>query len=187
MISRDAKSLISNIEIKDERVAKSLILHLMKSLISDAKSLISKMKINDFKTVKIIDSESESIDFREKNRWFHSDRSRHDASFWDVPHLAHARRCWGADRHRSVPSRGPASSPSPHGRNCRATPEKQAHSNKFIRHRLYHADAFMPKKKVTRMWPLGTCTKNSRPSGSQPPGYSQRLVSSSTARSPTTG
>ena len=105
----------------------------------------------------------------------------------DMPHLAHAQRCWGADRRRSVPARAPASSPSPHGSNCRATPEKQAHYNEFIRHRLYHADAFMPKKKVTMMWPLGTCTKNSRPSGSQPPGYSQRLVSSSTARSPTTG
>ena len=139
MISRDAKSLISNIEIKDERVAKSLILHLMKSLISDAKSLISKMKINDFKTVKIIDSESESIDFREKNRWFQSDRSRHDASFWDVPHLAHARRCWGADQRRSVPSRVPASSPSPRGRHCRATPARQAHSNKLMMHRLNNA------------------------------------------------
>ena len=65
----------------------------------------------------------------------------------DMPHLAHAQRCWGADRRRSVPARAPASSPSPHGSNCRATPEKQAHYNEFIRHRLYHADAFMPKKR----------------------------------------
>ena len=38
----------------------------MKSLISDVKSLILNQKIIDFKTVKIIDSESENIDFREK-------------------------------------------------------------------------------------------------------------------------
>ena len=56
--------MISNIEIKDERVSKSLILHLMKSLISDAKSLISKTKIDDFDHVKINDFKSEINDFK---------------------------------------------------------------------------------------------------------------------------
>ena len=54
------KSMISNIEINENRVSKALISHLMKSSISDVKSLISKMKIDDFDHVKNIDSDPES-------------------------------------------------------------------------------------------------------------------------------